>query len=242
MISAFAYLSFALFLSILSYIFTMPLELHPLTASDALSAAHLVVESFKNNPFRRIVFPNGMGQASIDKLASSHSSAVSDPTKHGMKVIDTDNDGIIVACATWQETKAMTEEDWEREKEEEMKGYPDARMDLAGEFIIKSLDAKKRIKGHERRWWELLSLNVLPSYQRRGIGSMLMDWGNAKQEELGLPGFIVASDQGYGLYLKHGYQETERWEFDMAEWAHLGGSGWYRNVYLVRGMWGEERV
>ena len=65
---------------------------------------------------------------------------------------------------------------------------------------------------------------------------MLMDWGNAKQQEMQLPGFIEASDQGYGLYIKHGYIEMERWEFDMGNWADLGGSGMYKNVYLVRDL------
>jgi len=68
---------------------------------------------------------------------------------------------------------------------------------------------------------------------------MLMNWGNAKQEEMNWPGFIEATDQGYGLYIKHGYKEVERWEVDMERWAELGGSGMYKNVYLVREIAGD---
>lgn len=68
---------------------------------------------------------------------------------------------------------------------------------------------------------------------------MLMKWGNSKQEKMKLPGFVEATDQGYGLYIKHGYREIERWEFDMGEWSELGGSGMYRNVYLVRDLPGD---
>ena len=63
---------------------------------------------------------------------------------------------------------------------------------------------------------------------------MLMEWGNKKQEEMKLPGFIEATVQGYGLYLKHGYREMERWEFDLGNWSQWGGSGMYMNAYLVR--------
>lgn len=63
---------------------------------------------------------------------------------------------------------------------------------------------------------------------------MLMEWGNTKQEEMQLPGFMVATDQGYGLYIKHGYKEVDRWEADMGRWPQWGGHGMYKNVFLVR--------
>ena len=61
---------------------------------------------------------------------------------------------------------------------------------------------------------------------------MLMKWGIDKLEEMKVPGFIVATDQGYGLYLKYGFKEIERWEFDMNQWSP--GKGMYMNVFLTR--------
>ena len=79
---------------------------------------------------------------------------------------------------------------------------------------------------------ELNALNTLPMYQRRGVGSMLMKWGIDKLEEMKVPGFIVSTDQGFGLYLKHGFKEMERWEVDMGRWPP--GQGMYKNVFLTR--------
>lgn len=59
-----------------------------------------------------------------------------------------------------------------------------------------------------------------------------MKWGTDKIEEMKVPGFIVSTDQGYGLYLKHGFKEIERWETDMSRWPP--GKGMYKNVFLTR--------
>lgn len=79
---------------------------------------------------------------------------------------------------------------------------------------------------------ELASLNTLPEYQRRGVGSMLMKWGIEKLEEMNVAGFIVSSHQGYSLYLKHGFKEIERWEADMSRWPPA--EGMYKNVFMTR--------
>lgn len=63
---------------------------------------------------------------------------------------------------------------------------------------------------------------------------MLMKWGTDKLEETKVPGFILASEQGYGLYIKHGFHEVDRWEVDMGQWPQLGRSGSYKNVFLTR--------
>ena len=61
---------------------------------------------------------------------------------------------------------------------------------------------------------------------------MLMRWGTDKLEEMKVPGFIVSTNQGYGLYLKHGFQEIGRWEVDMSRWPP--GEGMYKNAFLTR--------
>lgn len=129
----------------------MPLELHPLVKEDATEVARLTVESYKNNPFRRIVFPKGMGQASVDKIIDSQIMAVDNPDKYGVKIVNTET-GEMAACAMWEHTKAMNEEDWVHAREKAMEGNPDVRMDLVGEFIHKSQDAQQRVKKMER-WW-----------------------------------------------------------------------------------------
>lgn len=58
-----------------------------------------------------------------------------------------------------------------------------------------------------------------------------MQWGIDRLEEMRIPGFVIATEQGSGLYLKYGFKEIERWEVDMERW---GKEGVYKNIFLVR--------
>ena len=122
----------------------MTLELLPLVKEDVDEAVRLVVASYANNRFRRIAYPNGMAQSSLDMMK-----------ERGIKaVVDTDT-GEIAACAFWAFTNSMTDEDWDLEREEAVKALrsrPEARQDIVSECIYKEQDSKRRIMGHTR-WW-----------------------------------------------------------------------------------------
>jgi len=47
---------------------------------------------------------------------------------------------------------------------------------------------------------------VCPRFQRRGTGQLLMGWGLARIDSLGLESFIEASDFGKGLYTRCGFR------------------------------------
>ena len=59
-----------------------------------------------------------------------------------------------------------------------------------------------------------------------------MTWGTDKLDEMKVPGFIVSTDQGYGLYLKHGFKKIEHWEVGMSQWSSEKGT--YKNAFLTR--------
>ena len=128
----------------------MPLELRPLAKEDAQEAVALSAASYKDNNFRTIALPNGMSQVSIDVLVGKRQKAVDDPDKYALKVVDTDNNDKMAGCAIWEYTKAMTDEDWEREKEEALKAYPEARHDIVDPFILKEQEVKRKVMGHTR--------------------------------------------------------------------------------------------
>lgn len=46
---------------------------------------------------------------------------------------------------------------------------------------------------------------VHPDHRRRGIGSLLIEWGIKKAVELGLEIFVEAVELGVPFYLKHGF-------------------------------------
>ena len=128
----------------------MPLELRPLAKEDAQEAVALSAASYKNNGFITIALPNGMSQASIDKLVEKRQNAVDDPDKYALKVVDTDNNDKMAGCAVWEYTKAMTDEDWERAREEALKAYPEKRHDIVDQFILKEQEFKRKVMGHTR--------------------------------------------------------------------------------------------
>ena len=134
----------------------MTLELLPLVKEDADEVVRLLVASYANNSFQRLLFPSGIAQSSLDMIKESRVNAVDDPDKYALKVVDTDT-GEIAAAAVWVYTQAMTDEGWDRErheKEEALKSYPEVRQDILLEFIYKEQDSKRRIMGHTRWWGE----------------------------------------------------------------------------------------
>jgi hypothetical protein len=70
---------------------------------------------------------------------------------------------------------------------------------------------------------------VLPSHERRGIGTMLMEWGIEKTDAQGLESFLEVSTYGKRLYERMGYHEVKDVEIDLegvdgvtrADWKDL---------------------
>lgn len=46
---------------------------------------------------------------------------------------------------------------------------------------------------------------VDPNHQRKGVGSLLVNWGVQKADELGIECFVEATDPGSMLYQKFGF-------------------------------------
>ena len=74
-------------------------------------------------------------------------------------------------------------------------------------------------------------LDTYPAHQRRGAGTMLVQWGTRIADEAGLPCYLEASEAGYSLYRRHGFEDVEVLEWDAREW---GAEGVCRYVCMVR--------
>jgi GNAT superfamily N-acetyltransferase len=70
----------------------------------------------------------------------------------------------------------------------------------------------------------LKELYVLPEYQRKGDRGMLVEWVVKKADELGLLAYTEASQQGLGLYLRHGFEEVDRVTVALEPWGGEKGS------------------
>lgn len=53
---------------------------------------------------------------------------------------------------------------------------------------------------------------VEPSYRRRGVGNLLVQWGTKKADEMGLESSVEATVDGKPLYAKHGFEYMNDFE------------------------------
>ncbi|KAF2462809.1 acyl-CoA N-acyltransferase [Lindgomyces ingoldianus] len=63
-------------------------------------------------------------------------------------------------------------------------------------------------------------LIVDPYYQRQGAGRMLVQWGTAVADRLGVEAVVEAGDYGRGLYAQEGFEVLDKYEVPVPEkWA-----------------------
>ena len=91
----------------------------------------------------------------------------------------------------------------------------------------------------ERKFLLLTILVTEPRYQRRGVGSALVRWGNAKADADNVPGFLEGSPFAFKLYLECGWKLVEKHDVDLSEWTPYGkrydmGYGIYSHYYMIR--------
>ncbi|KAF7904747.1 hypothetical protein EAF00_002081 [Botryotinia globosa] len=128
------------------------------------------------------------------------------------QVVDKDT-GEITAWAPWN-----TPTDVEiRERDEKAAAKILAsKQDLAkGEFDFPS-GLPMFVQADTDRWlerWTKGQRHILckavftePSFQRRGMGNALVEYGNKLADKKGLPIFMQASPFGFPLYTKHGFE------------------------------------
>ncbi|KAH8890332.1 acyl-CoA N-acyltransferase [Thozetella sp. PMI_491] len=71
----------------------------------------------------------------------------------------------------------------------------------------------------EQRHYYIKHLMVHPDQQRKGIGKKLLSSVVAKSDAEGIPSFIVASAEAYGLYAKLGFEDLGTFPLDNGYWA-----------------------
>jgi len=86
-------------------------------------------------------------------------------------------------------------------------------------WYFEQLDKKRNEAMKGKKHVLMATLVVNPEYQRCGVGKALLEWGLKKCDEEGLECWIDATEEGKGLYLKHGWEEVGKLEIDLQRWG-----------------------
>jgi GNAT superfamily N-acetyltransferase len=221
-------------------------ELSPATREDIPRLAHIhVVACLPDNAFK-LYFSTP--QEFDKRVTEMLEGQVGDRTWQHIKAVDK-NTGDIAAWASWN-----TPTDAEvRERDQKVAGKAvDAEKEKGnlgkGEFdfppglpMYVQEDTDRWLEKWTRGQRHMLckALFTEPSFERRGMGSALVEYGNRLADEAGLPIFLQGSPFGYPIYKKHGFETVQYLDVDLREWAQGAkdndkGYGNYRFRYMLR--------
>ncbi|KAL9086926.1 MAG: hypothetical protein Q9165_006932 [Trypethelium subeluteriae] len=180
-----------------------------------------------------------------DRVTAMLKRQVGDPTWHHVKAVDK-NTGILAAWASWN--TPTDDQIRERDAKAAAKEMNAAKDRAKGDFDFPP-GLPQYVQEDTDRWLErstrgkrhmlCKALFTDPPFQRQGMGNALVQYGNQRADELGLPIFLQGSPFGYPIYKKHGFEILQYLDVDLREWAPNAenndkGYGNYRFRYMLR--------
>jgi predicted N-acetyltransferase YhbS len=195
----------------------MPLEVHPITEDDLLEWSLIHYEGFKDTSVG-VLWTAKPSASSFQAMADYRSKLLSDPTAYVFKCVDTDLNNKMISAVHWSVF------DKERTAEEVEQGFqlrpsfPEENREARIAFMDGIFKSRREFIGGKPHVM-LESLVTSPDHHRRGAGSMLLKWGTEKVDELGVVGYLEASDDGAPLYARFGYEPIREIEFDTRKYG-----------------------
>lgn len=188
----------------------MPLEIRPLAEEDVWEYHDIFNKAFKGTLVSNLS-PPPTETSMQEQVEKTKKTMHTEPDLRLLKVVDTDLDDRIVACAKWR----INEKERTEEEIQTMLPKPNREKDSAISIELQDYLTRVRKQYMGTKPFVFLSLLIThPEHQRRGAGAMLIQWGLDKADELKLPSFLEASDAGKPLYERFGFetQEVTTWD------------------------------
>ncbi|KAL8946892.1 MAG: hypothetical protein Q9222_006771 [Ikaeria aurantiellina] len=148
-------------------------------------------------------------QESLDRQIKLHHSRAS--VSNWIKVVDEDT-GEVAGAALWLVFEENPYAEWPKEKPT-CTWWPEGPKramadEIMGQVMVPRLE--RMSKPHL-----LIDLCfVRPSYRRRGVGKMLVEWGTKKADDMGIESFVESTLSGKPLYESCGYVSTDAFELN----------------------------
>lgn len=183
--------------------------------SDIKEMNHLVWYSFSSVPgdIVEVMYPGGFTPEIQAFFYDTTLPTLSDKSVAYVVVRDSQSKA-LVSVARWHlQTKDKSLQDIQdedvaaRQKRDGQDPVSGANLSAINDF--RDAQAKgKRDTLQGRAHVKLGSLVTHPDYRGRGAGTLALNWGLQKADELGVPTYLEATDKGRPLYLKHGFKDV----------------------------------
>ncbi|KAF6834463.1 hypothetical protein CPLU01_04928 [Colletotrichum plurivorum] len=200
----------------------MVIEILPATEADCPRLVQIdktAFEAASDSAFEHVLFPpSGTDDASAAKEAIFARTMREDPSARFIKAVDTElsGDAAVVGWAKWHV--------WDGER-----GMPPAPAErewsgagFNAEACREYFSGVDRVKNKVmagRRCLYLQPVATDPAHQRRGVGRQLIEWGLDEAARVGFPAYLVASPDGYPLYVKCGFVDVEEVRMDFTRFG-----------------------
>ncbi|TGO90114.1 hypothetical protein BPOR_0078g00040 [Botrytis porri] len=173
----------------------------PLTDGPAILAQQIAAFSNPHEPFFFVLFPETEErEKAVERLVDNW---VRDEKAKYVKVAD--GHGTLISAAKWLiNTEPLSEE--QKKQRINVDWHPDQDSNEWAEYLINWIHQHQinRTKGEPCVILDILT--TYPSYQRLGAGTLLMQYGTAIADSLGLPAYIEGTVIAKHLYESHGFK------------------------------------
>ncbi|KAF7560294.1 hypothetical protein G7046_g3843 [Stylonectria norvegica] len=193
----------------------MPLQLLPATEADAARAAAIENIAYGPSPMEDALFPGPFPPGTGDRVDSLVGQLRADPSCRWLKIVDPDLEGEnMIAFAMWfiWETPRVGEPTPRRV-------YGPGTNAEGCRLFFGGMDRQRTDIMEGKPYAYLKLLHTDPEHQRRGAGSMLVKWGLAEADRLGIDAFLESSEAGRALYEKLGFGKVGELIVDLSPWG-----------------------
>ncbi|KAJ1710411.1 hypothetical protein AFCA_001768 [Aspergillus flavus] len=216
----------------------MPIQIRYATESDSPDLVHINTVSFAPGLFYQNAFANVKVSAlQTLKYARTFARFV-DPKYHLLVATESETGRVIafmrvvIPLHYQQDSHSLTELSEDAKK---MAAKPDEylpeginkRVYTCYLDMLKS--SRERYLGENDMILDFLATD--PEYQGRGIGSQMLKWATQKADSLNARMFLEATEEGYPLYKKYGWNTQEEVVLDFEP---LGGHNKGRYYIMIR--------